>query len=191
MFEFLAGLVLFLGIHSVRIFAPQWRDARLAALGEQRWKVLYSIVSLAGIILLVWGYSRARPYAPVIYEPALWLKHLNAALMFPVMVLLAAANLGPSYTRNAVRHPMLLATKIWAVGHLLANGDLVAVLLFGGFLVWAAADRVAVKRRPQPELAAPVVRNDIIALIAGTVVYVLFVWRLHLWLFGVPAIPAA
>lgn len=190
MVEFLLGLILFLGIHSIRMVAPQWRDARYAALGEQRWKGLYSIASLAGLILLIWGYSLARPYAPEIYEPALWMKHINAALMLPVMILLAASNLGASYIRNAVKHPMLVAVKIWAVGHLLANGDLVGILLFGGFLVWAAADRVAVKRRPAPEIKAPVVRNDIIALVAGTIVYALFVWKLHLWLFGVPPIPA-
>jgi uncharacterized membrane protein len=190
MLVFLLGLILFLGIHSVRMVAPQWRDARYAALGEQRWKGLYSIASLAGLVLLVWGYALARPYAPEIYEPAMWMKHINAALMLPVMILLVASNLGGSYIRNAVKHPMLVAVKLWAVGHLLANGDLVGILLFGSFLAWAAADRVAVKRRAPLEMQAPAVRNDIISLVAGTIVYALFVWKLHLWLFGVPPIPA-
>lgn len=190
---FLIGLIIFLGVHSIRIVAPGWRDSRYAVLGEQRWKGVYSIASLLGLILMIWGYSIAQPAAPVIYEPPVWMKHTNAVLMMPALILLVASNLKASRIRSAVKHPMLAAVKLWAFGHLLANGDLASILLFGSFLAWAVADRISVKRRPaEPEASLQPMSsaNDIIAVAGGVLLYFLFVWKLHLWLFGAPPIAA-
>jgi uncharacterized membrane protein len=179
------GLVIFLGVHCVRIVAPGWRDRRIAAMGEGPWKGIYSLVSIIGFVLLVWGYGLARPVAPVFYEPPVWMKHVTAFLMILAFVSLGIYALPAGRLKPILKHPMLVAIKIWALAHLLANGDLASILLFGSFLVWAVFDRIAAKRRAAPVPAAGPVAYDIVAVIAGLVVYVLFVWRLHEWLFGV------
>ena len=180
------GLIVFLGIHSVAIAAPGWRDAQVARLGELRWKGMYSVISLIGLVLLIVGYGLARQSPTVLYTPPNFFRHLTLLLMLPVFPLLIAAYL-PGRIAAAVKHPMLLAVKIWAFSHLLANGTLADVLLFGGFLAWAVADRISVKRRPARAIPQAPRRagNDLIAVAAGLVLYVLFVWRLHLWLIGV------
>ena len=181
------GLVLFLGIHSVAIAAPEWRDAQLAQRGEAVWKGGYSVVSLIGFVLLIYGYALARQSPTVLYTPPAGLRHLALLLMLPVFPLLFAAYL-PGRIKSAARHPMLLAVKLWATAHLLANGTLADVLLFGAFLVWAIADRIAVKRRATPREvpgAPPSRANDAIALVGGLAVYALFLFGAHRWLFGV------
>ena len=180
------GLLIFLGIHSVSIVAPGWRDAQALRLGVLPWKAIYSVISLVGFVLLVMGYSAARQSPVVLYTPPIFMRHLAALLMLPVFPLLIAAYL-PGRIKAAAKHPMLLAVKFWALAHLLANGTLADVLLFGGFLGWAIADRISVKRRqlrPVPGAAASAA-NDLIAVIGGLLVYGLFVWRAHVWLFGV------
>ncbi|MBX3622364.1 MAG: NnrU family protein [Rhizobacter sp.] len=179
------GLVLFLGIHSVSIVAPAWRDAR-AARSEMGWKGVYTLVSLVGFVLIVYGYGLARQSPVVLYAPPTWLRHVALLLLVPVFPLLFAAYL-PGRLKAAAKHPMLVATKLWAVAHLLANGTLADVLLFGGFLAWAVADRISLKRRvPRPVPGAPPsAANDAIAVVGGLVVYGLFVWRAHAWLIGV------
>jgi uncharacterized membrane protein len=179
------GLILFLGVHSVRIAAPAWRDRRIAAMGEGPWKGFYSLVSIIGFVLIVWGYGVARPEAPVFYEPPLWMKHVTALLMIFAFISLATYAVPAGRLKPMLKHPMLVAIKIWALAHLLANGDLASILLFGTFLVWAVFDRISVKRRAAPIPATGPVFNDAIAIVVGLVVYVLFVWRLHAWLFGV------
>jgi uncharacterized membrane protein len=181
------GLVLFLGIHSVSILAPGWRDAQAARLGEMPWKGVYAVVSIVGFALLVYGYGLARQAPVVLYTPPKGLRHAALLLMLPVFVLLLAAYL-PGRIKTATKHPMLLATKLWATAHLLANGTLADVLLFGGFLAWAVADRISLKRRaprPLPGMGPPRVLNDVIALVAGLGLYVLFVVWAHAWLIGV------
>ena len=182
----LIGLVLFLGIHSVSIVARPWRNAQIAQRGERAWKGLYTVVSLVGIVLIVYGYAVARQSPMVLYTPPSWTRHLALLLMLPVFPLLFASSL-PGRIKTAAKHPMLLATKLWALAHLLANGTLADVLLFGGFLVWAVVDRIAVKRRPLPAVAVGPVRpmNDVIALVGGLLVYAVFVSWAHAWLFGV------
>ena len=180
------GLILFLGAHSVSIIAPAWRDARLDKLGEGPWKGLYSVVSLVGFVLIIVGYGMARQQPEVLYTPPIWSRHLAALLMVPVFPLLLAVYL-PGRIKSAARHPMLLATKLWALAHLLANGNVADVLLFGGFLAWAVADRISLKHRPQRALpgapASPL--NDWIAVIGGLAIYAFFVFRAHVWLIGV------
>lgn len=183
------GLVMFLGIHSVSIVAADWRTARIARLGEGAWKGLYSVVSAIGIVLVAVGYGWARREPIVLYTPPAGLRHLALLVMLPVFPLLFAAYL-PGRIRAATRHPMLLAVKLWALAHLLANGTLADLLLFGGFLLWAAADRVSVKRRTAAQThevpaAPPGPRNDAIAVVAGFAVYVVFLFWAHRWLIGV------
>ncbi|WP_418318675.1 NnrU family protein [Piscinibacter sakaiensis] len=182
----LAGLVLFLGLHSVSIVAPQWRDARVRQFGELRWKGLYSLIAAVGLLLIIVGYGLARQSPITLYTPPAMLRHLAWLLMAPVFVLLFAAYL-PGRIQSATRHPMLLAVKLWATAHLLANGSVADVLLFGGFLAWAVADRISMKRRPaRPKPELPVGRfNDAIAVVGGLVVYLLFFAVGHAWLIGV------
>jgi len=189
MIVFLAGLVLFLGIHSVSIVAPGWRKAQAAQRGEGAWKGIYSIASAVGLALLIVGYGMARRDPVVLYTPPVALRHLALLIMVPVFPLLFAAYL-PGRIRSAAKHPFLLATKLWATAHLLANGTLVDVLLFGGFLIWAVADRISVKRRLAAEAhdapaAPPRAINDAIALVGGLATYVVIVFWAHRWLIGV------
>lgn len=182
------GLVIFLGVHSVRIVAPAWRDGRLAAMG-QGWRGLFSLASLAGFLLVVWGYGPAWQAAPVLYEPPVWLKHVAALLMLFAAISIAVYAVPAGRLKPILRHPMLVSVKLWAVAHLLANGDLASILLFGSFLAWAVADRISVKRRGAPDPAPGPVANDAIAVAVGVAIYLLFVWKLHAWLFGVPPLP--
>ncbi|MFZ1814711.1 MAG: NnrU family protein [Rhizobiaceae bacterium] len=182
----LAGLVIFLGIHSVRMLAPQWRLARIASMGEGRWKGLYTLVSLVGLVLIVWGYSQAQPLAPVLYVTPFWMVHLAALLMIFAFISMMVSNLKPGRLKPMLKHPLLLAVKIWAFAHLLVNGDLASVILFGSFLAYAVWNRIAVKRRGDPIPAAGPVRNDVIAIISGLVIYALFIWKVHEWVAGVP-----
>jgi uncharacterized membrane protein len=184
---FIAGLVIFLGVHSVAIVAPAWREAQIARRGEKTWKGLYSIISLVGFALLIYGYGLARQSPVLLYTPPTAMRHIALLLMVPVFPLLLAAYL-PGRIKTAAKHPMLLATKIWATAHLLANGNLADVLLFGAFLAWAVADRIAAKRRPVPRVvpgAPPSAVNDAIALVGGLALYAAFLMGVHLWLIGV------
>ncbi len=187
------GLVLFLGIHSVRICAPGWREQKLQQWGEGRWKGLYSVVSIAGFILIVWGYAQAWPNAADLYEPPVWMKHVAALLMLFSLVFLMVSQVPAGRIKAMVGHPMLLAVKIWAVAHLLANGDTASVLLFGTFLIWAVFDLVSARRRERAGLAQPAIagplRNDAIAIVVGLALYAALVGGLHVWLFG--AVPIA
>ncbi len=183
----LIGLLLFLGVHSVAIVAPGWRDAQLRRLGEPVWKGAYSALSLVGFLLLLYGWSLARQTPVVLYEPPRALRHLALLLMLPAFPLLLSTYL-PGRISTAVKHPTLLSVKIWATAHLLANGTLNDVLLFGAFLAWAVADRIAVKRRAVPRRlpgGPPSPRNDAIAVAAGLLLYAVFIVWAHRWLIGV------
>ncbi|MGJ7506068.1 NnrU family protein [Variovorax sp. GT1P44] len=184
------GLILFLGVHSVAIVSPAWREGQIVRHGERAWKGIYALVSLAGFLLLIYGYGLARQTPVVLYTPPSAMRHLALLLMLPVFPLLFAAYL-PGRIQRSAKHPMLLAVKLWAAAHLLANGTLADVLLFGGFLAWAVADRISVKRRTVPHKvpgAPPGALNDVIALIVGLAVYVVFIFRAHAWLIGVSPI---
>jgi uncharacterized membrane protein len=182
------GLLLFLGIHSVGIVAPAWRDRTAARMGDLSWKAVYALVAVIGFIMLVHGYAIARLDPTILYTPPLWMRHVAALLLLPVFPLLLAAYL-PGRIKAAVKHPMLTATKAWAVAHLLVNGTVADVLLFGGFLAWAVADRIAAGKRPVQRRtpgAPPSKVNDVIAVIGGLALYVVFVVWAHQQFIGVP-----
>jgi uncharacterized membrane protein len=189
MLLFLVGLLLFLGIHSVSILAPRWRVATVSRLGEKRWKGIYSLAAAIGLALLVAGYGLARREPILVYSPPPALRHLALVVMLPVFPLFLAAYL-PGRIRTAARHPLLLAVKFWALAHLLANGTLVDLLLFGGFLAWAVADRISIRRRSLAEAhevpAAPAAPyNDLLALLGGLALYAVIVLWAHRRLIGV------
>jgi len=183
------GVIVFFGTHSIAIFSPAGRDRVAARLGL-RWRALYSILSLAGFVLIIWGYGLARQEPVVLYQPSPWLRNVAAVLMLPVFPLLFAAYM-PGRIKAKLQHPMLVAVKLWAVAHLLANGTLADVVLFGAFLAWAVADRISFKRREQrPIPSAPAGRwNDLLAIVLGLGAYVLFVTVLHARWIGVPIMP--
>lgn len=192
MFYFIAGLLLFFGMHSVGIVAPATRDRAIARLGDASWKGLFTLVSIIGFVMLVHGYGITRADSTVLYTPPQSLRYLAALLMLPVFPLLLATYL-PGRIKATVQHPMLTATKAWALAHLLVNGTVPDVLLFGGFLAWAVADRISVgKRAVQRRIrtSPPSRWNDWIAVLGGLVLYAVFVGWLHQRLFGVaPLLP--
>ena len=184
------GLIIFLGIHSISIVAPTFRDGMAARLGAGPWRGVYSLISLVGFVLLIWGYGLARREPVVLYSPPFWTRDVTALLMLPVFPLLFAPYF-PGRIKATLKHPMLVAVKLWAVAHLISNGMLADVVLFGGFLAWAVADRISFKHRTQRPLqgAPPSPRNDVIVVVVGLALYVLFVFWLHQKLIGVPPIP--
>ncbi|HWJ34970.1 MAG TPA: NnrU family protein [Steroidobacteraceae bacterium] len=180
-----AGLVVFLGVHSIAIFAPEVRIRARNSLGEGPWKAGYALVSLIGFALIVYGFGLARQSPVTLYTPPHWMRHVTFLFMLPVFPLILAAYL-PGRIKAATKHPMLAAVKFWAFGHLLANGALADVLLFGGFMAWAVMDRISLKRRPQTLRTAPPGRfNDLIAVMLGLALYVFFIGWAHVRLFGV------
>ena len=190
---FLLGLAIFFGLHvysAIRSRAPE-KDLR-ARLGEGPYMGLYSVVSLVGFVLLVYGYGATRG-AGILYSPPTWMAHLNLVLMIPALVLLVASQIPTGHIKKISKHPMLVAIKIWAVGHLLANGEINSVLLFGGFLAYAVFDRIMVKRRgdngPGPDATVNAMM-DVIAVIVGVAAWAAIAFWLHPILFGVHALPA-
>ena len=183
------GIVIFLGAHTFTTFR-ETRAAAIGNLGPQGYKGAYSLASLIGFVLIVWGFSRYRAEGLIpIWTPPTGARHLTILLMWFAFIALACMNKAPGRIRGWLRHPMLVAIKIWALAHLLANGDAGGMLLFGSFLAWAVYDRIAVKRRG--DMGAPRVasftRADAIAIGAGTVAYVAMI-LLHPVLIGVPVI---
>ncbi len=182
------GLLLFLGMHSVAIMAPTWRDRMAAQLGLA-WRGIYTVISLIGFVLIIRGYAAARLTPEVLYVPPTWMRHVTMTLMLPVFPLLLATYL-PGRIKTTMKHPMLAATKLWALAHLLSNGMLADVLLFGGFMLWAVADRISLKKRPVRAIkTAPAASyNDWTAMLAGLALYGLFIVWAHAKLIGIALI---
>lgn len=183
----IVGLILFLGGHSLSIVAPGLRDAAVTRLGEWPYKGVYSLVALVGLVLIVKGYGAARLDPTLLYAPPAWLVHINMLLMLVVFPALLATYF-PGRISRALKHPMLVAVKAWALAHLLVNGALADVLLFGGFLAWAVADRISMKRRtqrPVPRMPAWAL-NDVIVVVVGLALYVGFAFWAHPHWIGVP-----
>jgi uncharacterized membrane protein len=184
---FLAGLILFLGMHSAQALYPGVREAAIARIGALGWKGLYSVVSLAGFWLLVSGYGEARPAAEVLWNPPAGLMHVAALLNIVAFVLLAASGFPGNAIRARLGHPMTIGVKTWAFAHLLANGDSVSMLLFAAVLVWAVlVFRAARRRQPAAGAAAPVNRLATLAtLLVGVGAGVWFAFIGHAMLIGV------
>ncbi len=184
----IVGLIVFLGVHSVRIVAEPWRSAQIARRGLNAWKGLYSLVSLAGFVLIVWGYGLARAQPQLLWLPPRWAPHLSSLLMLFAFVLLVAAYVPRNGIKRAVKHPMLLGVMLWAIAHLLANGTLADLLLFGSFLGWAVLDYLAARRRDHAAGDPPLpggMAGTLIALVAGVAAWAVFAFWAHAWLFGV------
>jgi len=181
------GLAIFLGVHSVSIVAHEWRDGMVQRIGKYPWQGFYGLVSIVGFVLIVVGYGAARQEPTLLYAPPSWLRHVSMLLLLPVFVLFLAPYL-PGHIKRVMKHPQLVAVKLWAVAHLLANGMLHDVVLFGAFLAWAVADRISFKRRPMREVPALPSSgiNDVILVVLGLGVYVAFALWLHPILIGVP-----
>ena len=187
----ITGLVVFLGAHSVRIVAEPWRAAGIARVGLSAWKGLYALVSLAGFVLIVWGYGRARAGAAELWNTPAWLHYPAWALMLFSFVLLAAADVPRNRIKTAVRHPMLAGVKLWALAHLLTNARAADILLFGAFLVWAVLDFRSARQRDRAagtSEPAGTWANAAVAVAIGMAVWVLFMGYLHVWLIGVSVV---
>lgn len=184
----LFGLLLFLAVHSIRIFADHWRSVMINRFGPLVWKGLVAVLSLLGFGLLVWGYGATREAPIELWLPPLWTRHLAALLTLPSFILVVAAYVPGNRLKAAIGHPMLVGTKFWAVAHLLANGNLADMLLFGSFLVWAVLLFNASRRRDRAEgrsyPAGPLART-IITLVVGTLAWGAFAMSLHQMLIGV------
>ena len=186
MLLFITGLILFFVVHSISIVNVGWRDAMAERLGTGAWRGLYSLASLAGLVLLIQGYGSARGDPVILYAPPAWLLYVNFLLMLFVFPLFMASLL-PGRIKTAVKHPVFASVKIWAFAHLLTNGALADVLLFGCFLAWAVAGRISMKHRrerPVPGFPESSV-NDLLAVVGGLLLYLLFIMVLHGWLTGV------
>jgi uncharacterized membrane protein len=190
------GLVLFVGVHSASMISRPWRNGIVERFGEGAWKGAYSVIALLGLVLIVVGYSAARSEPTLLYTPTKGLRHAALLLMLPVFPLLIAVYLN-GHLKARAKHPMLLATKLWALAHLLANGTLADVVLFGSILAWAVTNRISVARRERLARAtsptgqgaaphnAPQGAFDAVAIVLGLALYAWFVVQLHARLFGV------
>ena len=186
MLLFITGLILFFAVHSISIVNVGWRDAMAERLGTRTWRTLYSLASLGGLVLLIMGYGIARSDPIVLYYPPAWLLHVNFLLMLFVFPLFMASIL-PGRIKAAVKHPAFASVKIWAFAHLLTNGALADVLLFGCFLAWAVIGRISMRRRknrPVPGFPESPV-NDLLVVVVGLLLYLVFIMALHDWLIGV------
>ncbi len=182
------GLLVFLGIHSTRIFADGLRDRMIAKLGTNGWKGVVAIVSIIGFVLIVWGFGLARQQPVLLYVPPQALKHANSLFTLIAFVLVAAAYVPRNHIKASVGHPMLAGTKVWALGHLLSIGFLHDVVLFGAFLAWAVALFVVSRRRDRREgvvYPAGTLAGDLIAVVAGIVAWAAFAFWAHRHWIGV------
>ena len=193
MIMLLTGLVVFFAIHLVPSNVAM-RDGLIARFGLNGYKAIFGIVSLIGFALIVIGFAKLQMHPgknPQLWVPPLWTRHLAAALMLPAIIALVAAYI-PSRIHAALKHPMLVAVKIWALAHLLANGDLAALVLFGSFLAFAVYDRISVKKRqalgPLGTTSGPWY-NDLIVVVAGTALYLMILLWAHQLIIGVSPLP--
>ncbi|MCC6919179.1 MAG: NnrU family protein [Alphaproteobacteria bacterium] len=189
-----AGLALFIAAHAVPL-SPSLRAALTERLGDGPVKGLVALVALAGVAAMSWGYGEARfEGSPAIWDPPLWTRHLAGLLVLVAFVLVAAAYTPNGIIKPTLKHPMLAGVKLWAVAHLLANGTVADVVLFGGLLGWAAGARIALARRERslgaPQPARGPVANDLIALAVGAALWAVFVFWAHEQLFGVSPLGA-
>jgi len=178
----IAGVLIFLGVHSLGVVAPEWRGRQVARMGEGPWKLAYSAVSLVGLFVVIWGYGAARGNPVVLWSAPAFARHLTALLTVIAFVLVAAAYVPGTRIKAALGHPMTVGIALWALGHLLANGRLNALILFGSFLAWAVIVYVVRRRRDREAgrtYPAGGLARDAIAVVIGVVVSVVFAFYLH------------
>jgi uncharacterized membrane protein len=181
------GLVLFLGVHSTRIVAEGWRTGMVARMGETPWKAVYSLLSIAGFVLIVWGYGLARQSPVVLWAPLpAGVRHLSSLLTLVAFVLLVAAYVPRNHLKARLKHPMIIGVKLWAFGHLIANNTLADLVLFGAFLVWAVLDFRSARKRPllSPPAAAQAAMTAI-TVVVGVAAWAAFAFWLHARWIGV------
>lgn len=186
--QLILGLIVFLGVHSIGIVADEWRSQKIAQMGELKWKVIYSLLSLVGLLLVIWGYAQATAAPNLLWKPPTWTRHLTMLLMIPAFILLVATYLPGSRIKAAAGHPMLLGVKIWALAHLLTNSTLADVILFGSFLVWSVVDFATCRRRDRRKgitRSAGSVQGDVLVSLVGIACWVVFAFYLHGLLIGV------
>ena len=186
----IAGLVLFIVTHLLRPFAPGLRNAGIAALGKPAWMALHGIVSLASLAMIAYGFVDARENGgEMLYFPPVFMAHIALTLMLIASVCLVAGFLPAGHIRTKLKFPLLVAIKIWALAHLLANGESYSVLLFSTILAWAVILRITLKKRiAAGETKLPVfvsARYDVISVVVGLALYAVIVFKLHEWLIGV------
>lgn len=184
----IAGLVLFLGVHSVRVFANDWRTRTLARMGEKPFKGVYALLSIAGFVLLVWGYGQARQQGVMLWNPPTAMRHIAALLTLVSFVLLTAAYVPGNQIKAKLHHPMVLGTKVWAFSHLLANGSLADTVLFGSFLLWSVLLFATSRRRDRREQTvypAGTTGMTAVTVAVGFVAWAAFAFWLHRVLIGV------
>lgn len=182
------GLVLFLGVHSLRIVADGWRTRAIQRVGEQRFKGLFSLASAIGLGLIVWGFAQARTAPLALWVRPVWGPHAGATLMLPAFILIIGPYIGRSHINAALRHPMLCGTMLFGIAHLMANNRLADLLLFGGFAAWAALDYASALARDRREgrtMPAPVASHTVRQIVVGTALWGAFGVYLHGALFGV------
>lgn len=184
----LLGLLLFLGVHSLHIVAPDTRKSFVAKMGAGAWKGVFSLVSLAGFVLICFGYAAARREMSMLWIPPTGMRHAAGLLMLIALVLLVATYVPRNSIKARLHHPMLLATKVWAFAHLLANGMAADVLLFGSFLVWAIVAFAVARRRDRAAgtvYAAGTSRATLVTGLLGVALWAVLAFGLHAMLFGV------
>lgn len=182
------GLLLFLGTHSARILAEENRKQMIADHGEIKWKISYSIVSIIGLALIIWGYGQTRLDPVYLWFPPVWTKHVASLLTIPAFILLVAAYVPGTKIKAMLGHPMAAGVKLWALAHLIANGTLADLLLFGSFLVWSIASFTTSRKRDQREgktHPSGSIVKDAIAIVIGLAAWFVFVRHLHVMLFGI------
>jgi uncharacterized membrane protein len=189
---FIIGLVLFLGIHLFKVFAPGVRAGMIASMGVNAFRGVYSVAGIAALCLLIYGFGLARQDTSILYYPPPFLRHLTMLLMLIALIVLAAGFLPSGYIATFAKHPQVLAIKIWALAHLLVNGETVQVILFAAFLAWGVILRISYKRRARAgEISERTYKSwtyDVAAVLIGGAIYGLFVWKLHELLIGVPIV---
>ncbi|POO57975.1 NnrU family protein [Agrobacterium rosae] len=183
------SLLFFLGTHSLRIVAPDFRNRMIARMGEGPWKGVYSLVSVIAIAFVAYAFDQARQVTGILYSPPIWTSHIALTLMLIAMICLVASLVPAGHIAAKTKHPLILAVKIWALAHLLANGETSSVLLFVSVLAWGVVMRISLKRRQRAGevVTRPFVsaRYDIVAVVLGIVLWAAFIWKLHEWLIGV------
>lgn len=182
------GLVIFIGVHSIRMVAARWRDAQIARFGIAGWRAAFAVLSLAGIVLTIYGYGLARRSVVFVWSPPFWMPHVTALLTVIAFVFVVASYARGNHIRRALGHPLLCGVALWAFAHLLANGTLNDIVLFGALLVWSLALLIAGTRRDRDAgVVHPpgVVSRDVLAVAIGVVAWAIFVFYLHGPLIGV------